>query len=302
MKDIVAIPKGLSADVLAKAGAFTLWRLTGPVDYQKLSIAWIDAGLDPNMLPSPASEEVALRRASKDQARGSKAQISKLSDGGWAIIRARDVEASDGADVLFATELRVWLNDDDSLRFSPDNDARTGVIEEDYYRHQQELSTIDISGWLTQQMRRLCAVPLRESGGVYYMPPVAMEEWRAMIDVVRRCSSHNMYAVPALENDADTVALIVDGVTAEAEALIKVIGEQTSSEDTCGGERALKTRKEKLASLESKLGIYEKLLDASLDHVRDRLDEVDDEVSLALIEAVAEKDKKKADAAKGTGA
>lgn len=278
----------MPAAIANRAGALVLWRLSGTVQFMALQHLWLNSSLDPGDAPAAPSEDVAMSRAVKERTSGS-CIASKLADGGWALVGKNRTADSKGADLRFATELRVWMNADDSLRFEPDDDPRCAQIQADYTASQRQLSQQDMSVWLAEQVRRLHATPLRDTGGVYFVPRHSLEEWTLIVRILRGCSEHKVFNIPAFENDADTVALILDGITQEAEQLLKSMQEDIVHGGY--GERALHTRKAKLAEFESKLKGYESLLDVKLVDVRKHLVEVDDEVSTALVAIAAERDK-----------
>lgn len=286
MKDIVALSGEHAASVLQHCGAFTLWRLDGgSVSCQKLALAWIDAGLDPARLPEPPSEKVALHRACKGVARR-ELKLFRLDDGGRAIVRVEQHVDGEGHDVDVRTGLRVWLRGDGTLRFVPEDHELRSFIERHFIRAQVRLSHTDISGWLVRTMRRLHAVPLRESGGVYFVPPSARPELKATFATLRQVSQHKLYAVPAVENDSETAELIVDSLTSEVSSSIAAIREGAAERGT----RGLDTAHRNVRDLEAKLKHYEKLLGRNLSAVQGLIDKADDEIATLLVEKAAEAD------------
>lgn len=278
-------------EVLARAGAFVLWRLSGNVDVIAMNKAWLDSELDPHHCPGAPSEEVAHHRAVKEHARAG-VLCSKIRDGGWALVGKQDVKDEAGADLKFSTNLRVWRAESfvHGLKFEPADDPRRGVIEAAYTLHQRTLSTIDISVWLVRQAERLDAVPLRDTGGVYFIPHKGLEEWTKIVHVLRAVSSHKIFNVPALEEDADSIALIMDGVMQEAESMMADLGADLSKvgTDSALGERAWVTRKDRLVAFEDKLKRYEALLGTKLDKTRSALETFDTQISTALVACAAE--------------
>jgi len=282
-KAIVTVPSGLPTNVLVKAGRFTLWSLSGSVDIQTFALAWIDAGLDAELLPNGPSETVALQRACRD-AEGRRSVRARLKDGGWALATLRDTNDLDGADVQINTELRIWLRDG-ALRFTPHNHTLVDEIRKSFNRHMMLLSPNDISCWLVRMASKLNAVSLRDHGGVYFVPNQAVPAWAATTTTLTQNSSHRVYNVPAVEGDTDTIALIADAVAAEVTEQREKIAYEIASGTL--GVRALEERKRRLGDLEVKLITYETVLGSSLGKLRDELKEVDADVGLAMLSAAA---------------
>lgn len=261
-----------------------MWRLSGTVLLRSLQSLWLDADLNPEFAPEAPSDDVAFARAVRELSSPS-VRAEKLTDGGWALVSKKQVADGAGADLRFGTELRVWMNADETLRAEPENDPRAEQIAANFTAFQRELSQLDISQWLVEQVERLNATSLRDTGGIYFLPNTALEEWGKIVTVLRGCSVHKIFSVPALATDEDTIALVLDAIAQESRTMFELLNKEIETSNLSS--RALESRKNRLFWFEQKLQKYEELLGTRLDSVRENLTAVDQSISHALIAAEA---------------
>ncbi len=290
----------ITPEAVQTAGLVSYWRLSGPVTLSQLKDEWMKAGLNPVMLPNPPGEDVALGRAVHDEtgivrsraARGKDTQPeegqvrwlvrSLARRGSWALVEETVTQEA----VNFETLLTVKSG---PVFFMGGAVARDEFretiarIQANYERRKGEIEPEDISSWLVKIARKLNAVPLRDTGGIYFIPGGAngAELWRRIVNVITRVSGHRVFSIPALKN-SDAIAAITDAITQEAEAAAAALDRELglTGEEKLGA-RAIKSRQEQVDVLLAKIGAYDELLGVQL-QVRERIERL----SASLVQAV----------------
>lgn len=279
----------VDGDFMQEAGVVTYFRFSGEVTEIELSDAADDHDLDEKLLPDLPSESTAMTRACYEL-KSKHVLVRAHEDGGYCVIN----ENVDGEDIDFDIECRVKL-DDKTLIIEPADHANADQIKASFRAHQNKYSTTDISKWLVKQLRRLDAVVLRDQGGVYFVPRTSVEEFEKIANVIRDCSKHRIFELPALQAD-ETVEAVLDALTSEAESAAEqmetelLADAKETADKKALGKRALGTRLDRLDGLKKKLAKYEQLLGVNLDKVEERLERVRANVALAKIAIETEQD------------
>lgn len=275
MTNIVAIQDGN----IETAGAITYWRLSGDVSIQTLAQVWEDAGLDPKGLPGLPGAETALKRSLKDLA-GPHQLVRPLKGSGYALVN--EVTAEEGN--VYDTGLRARLSGE-SVVVSPTDHVHTTDVLTGFERYAKVLIANDISSWLTRVVRRVGAVPLRDTGGMYFVPRHRLDDWRAVARALRAASSHVIFEIPALRSD-EAVEAILDAVQVDAEREAKGLEEdlQNPSLTARGLKGKARTTERMLAKVES----YEGLLGRTMDGLRKRIEDLKASITVAIMAAESE--------------
>ena len=257
-------------------GRIVWWALSGETAVDALSAALADhkATVAPPAAPSPM---VALHRAADDAAKSNSAECRKLARGSWAIAGKAEEQLDDaGADVLVsAIRSRVWLSDDETVQVRGlfEEEIRTG-----YDRARRYLSQAAISQWLCKTIDGLGAVPLRESGGVYFLPRDVVSDWEPLVSAI---SAVKLFSVPALRS-ADALDAILAAVTKDTEKACAELSADLGS----AGKRALETRENDLQALVERTGRYEAILGKKLDDLRAAIGETRGAITAAMFAIV----------------
>lgn len=257
MKDQVITVEGLPQEV---CGGIVFWRLGGQVSMIELAKAWSDKGLPPEHLPNLPGSETALRRA-MNSVQEKRLRVRPLSHGRWAVVKETvDVDADD---LEHETVLKVSLNKDtEELTFQGRGADLKKTVEARFLRELTSLSSNDISSWLSGPvLGRLKAIPLRDSGGAYFIPRQAMETWTAISKAVDKASSAALHTIPALRT-SDAIEAILEALTSEVTQTVQGIEDQIKGGDL--GKRALGNRGDQAETLLVKVQEYEKLLGKNL--------------------------------------
>jgi len=267
----VAAPAGgrsfvvVRAEDFQTAGAAVWWELDGEVPHQVLEGLGEGLGLDPSKLPSKPSAEVALRRAMQTAGDRRRMMVRPLTKrGAWALVD----ETRQGEDLTYNVELRARL-EDGQLRLTPDDHPRAAAVAATFDRAQRWLTASDISEWLIATARRLKAVPLRDRGGMYFIPQAQLAEWEQVRRALAAVSDHTLYQMAALPT-AEVIQAVLDGVEREAQAQIAEMDRELNEGEM--GKRALASKAKACTGAAEKVRYYEGLLGRALPALHERLE------------------------------
>lgn len=250
-------------------GAIAYWQLCGDVQLSALREAWLAEQLDEALLPKPNSDDAALTRAAKSL-QEQRVLVRKDPRGGWAVVRE---QANTAAGLSYEIPGRVTFKDG-VVTFADGVDSASyeARVRAEYERARSTLSTVDVSQWLVGLMTKLGGVPLRDRGGIYFVPRKAIETYQKARRAVEAKSSHALHEIPAMRS-TETVRAIVDAVTHEARTSCEMIeGELNAA--TGLGSRAAKNRIDEVDAMLSKLLDYEALVGQKIEGTDKRLREL----------------------------
>jgi hypothetical protein len=278
-KDIIAVTENIP-----QAGAIVWWRLSGGLQGDKLYDAWDEAGFDVQVIPENPAPPTALRRAMNDQKQARRLVRPLEGRKGYAVVN----ESAKADDLDYDISVRASVSVIGMLTVESDYDGSDtqrliAEVEASYKRHCHELSTQDISSWLSCiVIPKVDGVSLRDTGGMYFIPHDKLAEYSAMVDAVAGVSGHSFFKVPALRS-ADAVDAILDAVTQEAAAEASKFEADLEAGNL--GERALSNRVESVEAAEAKVARYEKLLGAAMPELSKRLEQLRANLTVASMQA-----------------
>jgi len=284
------IPADIDPSKLPTAGAIAWWRLSGATDHDKLTAAWLAAGLNAEDLPLPPTPEQGIRRALKEQEEKRVMARPLAAKGSYALVVEKLVSDGGSGELEYQTTFRVKVDLTGLITFDPDGHtagnlpmaAKQEEIRAAYIRHVAALSQGDISSWLVDLAYKVKAVSLRDTGGIYFVPAPQLEQWHTIVNVLRACSGHQMFEVPALKS-SEAVDAILDAVTTEAMDEISKLEAALDSDSM--GARGLKNRSERAASMLAKLKSYEALLGKGTASINEKLEQLQVDLAQAALAA-----------------
>jgi hypothetical protein len=282
-------------------GRITMWSLNGDVTVEALAKALKDAG-SPAIPPEAPTAIVALHRAVDVVAKASKAKTHQIRRGHWAIVNkgavvtSEDEAPADPVDPNAPTlpappdsrpgDRKLVYNVEAIARVEGDNLVVEGegeaLIRAAFDAAKATLAPTDVGNWLCDKLTALGAVPLRDRGGVYFIPRDVVQKWEKIVVALKACSGHVVHKIPALRS-ADAVEAILAAVTADTRAACdKITGEIA---DGSVGKRALASREEQTAELLARVERYERLLGQRLDDLRGVMAETGKAIAVAILAA-----------------
>jgi hypothetical protein len=254
-------------------GAIIWWALSGTVEAPELAAAWASQGLPIPLLPILPSPDTALARAVAGT-RENDRLVRQMRKGGWIVSR----EIAPGED--YHPMAKVKLNAIGHLEFAPGADPLLErAIRLDHEGALLAYATTDISGWLADLARSWNGVPLRESGGIYFIPPHRVPDWRRATAALGTCSGHRLHEIPAMRTE-QAIAAILEAVSLEAEGIAAELEEELTGEL---GERALRTRATRCKEVREKVRLYEGILGRSMGALQSRLEALDAGIAAAAL-------------------
>jgi hypothetical protein len=259
---LVAVPSDALPD--GTCGLITFWRLGGSVAIDALAAAWRAADLPDTWLPSGQTPATALKRTLDHhvKATGRRYLVRPVVPGQeWHVVEERVLVGADieeDRSLSYDTVFTARLTAIGGLRLTG-NGLYAGHVREDFEFTLARLSDRDLSSWLPRLVDRLDAVPLRPSGGVYFVPPSNVCTWDAVRQLLSAASGGRcaIERIPAMRS-ADSARAILTGLVDEARAQIAAIVEDLSRAEIT--HRGIDTRREQLAALSAKIQRYEALM------------------------------------------
>lgn len=304
IKGVVAVDEHVPS-----AGAIVWWRLSGRVDYDTFKAAWLAAGLSEEDLPTACSPATALRRAVDDlrekrvlvrplgrrkkTASDKREGDEEVASRGFVVVRERvsedETEELDHEKVAKITLDVLGRVKVTTLRDgSADETARLlKTVTGQFDFHLESLDTGDFSSWLVRMMPRLDAVSLRDKGGVYFVPFHAVQKVANVVGVLRQVTEHVVNRVPAMRSD-DAVDAILDAITQEAQDEAAHLEQDLA--DMKYGEVGFQNRVERCEAVDAKVARYEELLGRKLEGLRERLETIRANLTIAVMKTAKKED------------
>jgi hypothetical protein len=297
---------------LAKAaGAMVFWRLSGGLKRPDLEQAFIDAGIDSRVLPPEITTLAALRTVMNRVATKHKAFVRSYGQHALAIAAKQTATTVQGtahfpivvqaglvgfahASSNMLASKRVFERRDNEKAGKKDDPACVTVeatsINADYDAMRDEVlgelsaardtyEADDVGSWLVDRAKACGGVPLRNGGGIYFIPRFALDSWRELIGALQASSAGQVvYEIPALDSKG-AVDAIVDALQAEAEEAIVAL----DASMTGAGKRALRTKAATCVDLDAKLTKYEEQLGIKLEELRAKLESLQYRLGVAAL-------------------
>lgn len=271
------------------AGAVVFWSLHGPTDYATLRDGWREQELDEAAFVKPATAEAALRATIKTCAGSLPKGFFTKQLGREAFIIVREDRSGDDAktsteDYRAVFKLgtlkeegkspRLWLKWGRSAGggIKKVMAAYIATVKEQYRQAIDELSVHNLGWWFTRMLNDYAHVlPLKERGGVYYVPPGKIETWGKIVAAFSD-TDHVFHQIPAMKT-GDCAAAVLDACLREVVNVTEGIYEELDDTVSALGKRALKTRVQNLDDLLSKMTSYESIIGPQIDGLRESIED-----------------------------
>lgn len=250
----------------AQRGAITYWKLGGITDPDVLQAEFRKLGLDKHV-PERRTYLQSLKSALGDM-KDAKQMIRPLKDkekDGYTIVAEDKGKRTNDYDCIAS----VAIDEEGNI------DVHTGSLDRMVLRkgvcyYKDKLAARAVTDTLSELVEVCDGVPLRPSGGVYFIPLSGLALWKGIAAAIAAASDKNELTVAELEINADTVRDIrkalqeeIDALAAEAERI---------AADGNAGTRLVANRVGKASAQLEKIDRYEKFLNETLEHCRDSVE------------------------------
>lgn len=262
-------------------GATTLWTL-GRTNRATLKAALAPLGLDSHV-PEARSPKAIL----KDVLIGTYADAKKMV----RPLAKRDaftiVSETRGESVnQYDNDMLVEVNEDGKVIATPDRDQ--AALQAAYDATANILPVATVGGLLSTIVGVLNGIPLRPSGGVYWLPADRLEKWVKVAGAFEGAVvGDEKSAVYVLRSQADAQALRAVRDALQSQLTGEIARMQEEIDRGVLGEDALNARVETAKAMHTRLAEYEQLLGETLTAVHSSIDAVKTSAAKALIYASA---------------
>jgi hypothetical protein len=270
--NLIAIQDGSPAT----CGAIVWWTLGGKVARDRL-VAALAAEQSSAVPPEETSRIVALHAACVEVARKHGYHVHTVGRGAWAIVRSPDLDAAARA-LHYAVEGAARIGLTSGIDVDPGFLA--GEITDAYEIARGELSAAQVSGWLCSKLEGLGALPLRERGGIYFVPSDVAGKWSKLMRAVDASRAGKIHTVPAMRSE-EAVEAILSALEAEVSGAIAALDTELASDEL--GPRALATREREALAMLDKIDRYGKLLGTNLDSLRSQATRAKGSIASAIL-------------------
>lgn len=247
----------------ARNGIQAMWSYLNRTTHTVVEAALKAAGLPTEDLPDPPEPEPALRAALKKLGQ-SKAKVFKRPGKGQGFT-VSGFEFGEGMKLRLDGRAWVVKTIGDNLRFTNENDGPVTAdiqptlerVSAEYRAVRQEISSSQLSGYLTTICEKLHGVCRRDGGGVYWIPVSKAGEWERYSEVIAA-------ATGTYVDNTDTFASgkgCIENVMRSLELEAKAFAEKLDADMKLAlagelGQDAMQTRREKLAVFLDKLTVF----------------------------------------------
>lgn len=270
----------------AACGRIVMWSLQGDMTVSALGAA-LEAAGSKAIPPEPPSALVALHRAVDAVARAlGRLEVHHVSRGEWAIVGKPVEHTGVQRELVYPIDCTAKLvrpegGGEEYLEITGRGEDQ---IRAAYEVAKGVLAPSDIGTWLTDKAAKLGAIPLRDRGGVYFVPQPQVWKWERIVKAIKACSKHGVYALPAMKSQ-DAVEAILSALTADTQAACDKIADDIA--DGTLGTKALANREKSTAELLDRVSQYETLLGSKLDALRTAIAETQAAVATAAFAAAS---------------
>ena len=260
-------------------GALVLWSITGTAEGETVNTKLRELGLPE--APTIDTQEALRLAMHKDSNR--RVMVRPLSQGvGYALVEEKDT----GTEMEYQEVYRAIVVDG-SLVGMPGRKivscsvgADSGLSNNKLYQMLQarfdslygRIDATRLGSCLTNAVRSMGGVAVRNRGGVYWLPEERLEGFSEVAQVVEEGARGSSVFRVRTVADEQTVKLITASLDHEVGTEAARIQEELMGGEL--GERAIETRQRRLGELQSRVEEYEGMLGERMSSLKSRLEEV----------------------------
>ena len=253
------------------SGGVIFWTLGGATDYDLLLSGFKAAGFEkhaPDRISTPEASKAALQ----DLFGGQRVLVRPLpNQAGYAVVdeKAGMTSALDHNVRITVRFPRLGQVSALSIRI----DQFDGADDSDRIRRatQDQLDILPpgkVTGGMVAVIRALGGVPLRATGGIYWLPPKALSAWGEIVKAVEASGAGNQVYCARTTMDSEAVRAVVAAIREDVGQEVSDIRKEVE-EGHKTSERALKSRALRTERLLGRVEDYEAALGVALTELRD---------------------------------
>jgi hypothetical protein len=274
------------------AGSVVTWTIAEDSSLATLSATWGAGGFE---VPLPVTPDKAMKAAIDrivQVASGHRKLIRPRdgTEGGYEIFEEWTAKGSDGHDHVERRSLGIGAATDTGGTFLAASGSKTleTAVESQFWAERNILPHNRVALALVHNLEKLGALPLRSTGGVYWVPGKHEATLRLLADGLRQAGKGAVSTLYLLNTalDQDALVAVSAALTAQVEAQVSEINAEIDSGKL--GARALKARAEQADRLTSKIAEYETDLGMTLDALREKSTRAQEAAAGAALAAMAD--------------
>lgn len=248
------------------------------------------AGADPEIVPAFTAPETALRRAAAEVAQERKAVAGKVNGKRWQLSTCRN----NGGELEYVKD-SIFAVDESGNLLSEVFGEYGRAMQNAYNKARENMVAGDVSLAVQDIFRRSAhwceLIPLRDRGGVYFVPDSAremIEKARTFVEGVR--GSFSSYAVEWQPGDY-TERAIVESVSGHLYGLVDAFRESMmAAAQAKNPTAALERRVEHAQALRGQIGAYSAMLGAIAADLSRKVQEAEREAAAAAAASIAQRE------------
>lgn len=277
------------------AGSMAYWTLAETSEYQAIADQFQAANLG-KFIPEKMTAFAALKGALDDEFTGAQFQVFNVKNdptkGGPLTFEVVQIRAEDKDTPeeqrkrnQYDHVLTAWVGRNDFINTDiEDYDlklAREGKLTASFKRDRLRVPYANLSHSLREIVYHMGGTCLRPNGGVYWVPNSQWDRWEMVTQAVEKSNpaTNKVFSLRAIMDIHAAVALR-EALSLDVARETKAISDTVDDPDA--GERALRTAKQRAASLRAKIEQYETEFNMSLADLTKAVDTAEG------LEAVAE--------------
>jgi hypothetical protein len=216
--------------------------------------------------PNKRTPSAALKTALQDVFREHFWIIRPMSRSGTFSVIKEETKTYPEANV-YTVVYTVRVDENMEARMCPYDMGLSSKITEELRKHEDLVTSVQVSDTLTSILRDLRSVRLRPNGGLYWLSKEKLGTWQNVAEVVESAGYPQKNKVYYLRNviDSDGVRAICDALCEEVAGETQRLDKEINSVDMALGTSALESRKKMCTEMRRKIRQYEQILGKSLD-------------------------------------
>ena len=162
----------------------------------------------------------------------------------------------------------IWYNDD-HYEVEPSLPTHQQLaLSHEYQRNKKEICSTTVGVCLADVARQMGAVPLREAGGVYWLPDDKLPEWEAFAHDIERAGPNKVYVLK-VKATPEMIRCVGDFLCTMAETQVAEMMAALDKDDVPAS--VVTSRKKKLDSLTKQVQDFEQAFSRTLTEIDARL-------------------------------